>query len=97
VDRNAIAASAPMSGQGVSNGRLTPEQDLYEQIEPLVLFPSGERCSQRFVSSSWTSGNTDQGTVEVSWCLFPGTRALGHNGKGTRTTPFARTSPLASV
>ena len=102
VDRNAIAASAPMSGQIVSNGRLTPEQELYEQIKPLVLFhenagerakeidvqertlsrradeferdgmqslfPSGERCSRRFVSSSWTYGNTDQGTVEVSWC-----------------------------
>jgi len=102
VDRNAIAASAPISGQVVSNGRLTPGQELYEQIKPLVLFhetagerakeidvpqctlsrradeferdgmqslfPSGERCSRRFVSSSWTYGNTDQGTVKVSWC-----------------------------
>src|SRR5579859_4855762 len=81
---------------------LWPEQELYEQIKPLVLFhetagerakeidvpqcmlsrradeferdgmqslfPSGERCSRRFVSSSWTYGNTDQGTVKVSWC-----------------------------
>jgi hypothetical protein len=42
--------------------------DEFERDGMQSLFPSGERCSRRFVSSSWTYGNTDQGTVKVSWC-----------------------------
>ena len=47
---------------------LSRRADEFERDGMQSLFPSGERCSRRFVSSSWTYGNTDQGTVEVSWC-----------------------------
>ena len=42
--------------------------DEFERDGMQSLFPSGERCSRRFVSSSWTYGKTDQGTIKVSWC-----------------------------
>jgi hypothetical protein len=48
LDRRESAERIPRSGQASSNGRLPPEQELYEQIRPLVLFhqTAGERAKE---------------------------------------------------
>ena len=67
------AERIPRSGQASSNGRLPPEQELYEQIRPLVLFhqTAGERAKEIDVPQRTLARKADEYEHSGMQSLFP--------------------------